>query len=64
MKTKKIKQIIKSNKIFILQPNPCTIYKEMDISYDNNPRGRWIFESEEYRNYNRELGIILDNVCK
>ena len=53
-----------SNKIFILQPNPCTIYKEMDISYGNNPRGRWIFESDEYRNYNRELGIILDNVCK
>lgn len=53
-----------SNKIFILQPNPCTIYKEMDINYGNYPRGRWIFETEEYRNYNRELGIILDNVCK
>ena len=53
-----------SNKIFILQPNPCSIYIVMDINYGNYPRGRWIFETEEYRNYNRELGIILDNVCK
>lgn len=53
-----------SNKIFILKPNPCTIYKEMDISYGDNQRGRWIFETEEYRNYNHELGMILDEVCK
>jgi len=54
-----------SNKIFILKPNPCTIYKEMDISYGNgDSRGRWIFDSNEYRNYSKELSSILDEVCK
>lgn len=54
-----------SDKIFILKPNPCTIYKEIDISYgDGNRRGRWIFETEEYRNYSKELSAILDEVCK
>lgn len=53
-----------SNKIFILKPNPCTIYKEMDISYSGGSRGRWIFDTEEYRNYSKELSSILDEVCK
>lgn len=53
-----------SNKIFVLKPNPCTIYKEMDVVYPSSERGRWIFESNEYRNYSKELSSILDEVCK
>lgn len=53
-----------SNKIFILKPNPCTIYKEMDVVYPSSERGRWIFDSNEYRNYSKELSAILDEVCK
>lgn len=53
-----------SNKIFVLKPNPCTIYKEMDINYGNRERGRWIFDSDTYRNYSRTLSSILDEVCK
>ena len=53
-----------SNKIFVLKPNPCTIYKEMDVVYPSSERGRWIFDSNEYRNYSKELSSILDDVCK
>ena len=53
-----------SNKIFILKPNPCKIYKEMDIVYPSSERGRWVFDSNEYREYSKQLSEILDEVCK
>lgn len=53
-----------SDKIFVLKPNPCTIYKEMDISYGDSKRGRWILETDTYREYSRTLSSTLDEVCK
>lgn len=53
-----------SNKIFILKPNPCTIFEEMDIDYGQEKRGRWIFDSQKYREFSKHLSASLDEVCK
>ena len=53
-----------SNKIFILKPNPCTIFEEMDIDYGSEKRGRWIFDSQKYREFSKHLSASLDEVCK
>ena len=53
-----------SDKIFVLKPNPCTIYKEMDISYGDSVRGRWVLDTDTYREYSRRLSTTLDEVCK
>lgn len=53
-----------SDKIFILKPNPCTIHKEMNISYGNSMRGRWVFDTDTYREYSRVLSSVLDEMCK
>lgn len=53
-----------SNKIFILKPNPCTIFEEMDIDYGREKRGRWIFDSQKYREFSKHLSASLDEVCK
>lgn len=53
-----------SDKIFVLKPNPCTIYKEMDISYGDSVRGRWVLDTDTYREYSRKLSTTLDEVCK
>ena len=52
-----------SDKIVVLKPNPCTIYKEMDIDYGKE-RGRWVFDSDQYHKYSKELSETLDEVCK
>lgn len=51
-----------SDKIIVLKPNPCSIVKEMDIDYGQK-RGRWVFDSEIYHKYNKELSTCLDEVC-
>ena len=51
-----------SDKIIILKPNPCYVVKEMDIDYGET-RGRWIFETDLYREYYKELSACLDEVC-
>lgn len=56
-----------SNKIIILQPNPCTVYKYMDIHYPGEyvkPRGEWIFDTPEYAHYLKELTNTMNEVCK
>ena len=56
-----------SNKIIILQPNPCTVYKSMDVHYpgeDVKPRGEWIFDTPEYAHYLKELTNTMNEVCK
>ena len=53
-----------SDKIIILAPNPCTIVEEMNIDYGTEDRGRWIFESEKYKEYSTHLNNLLDKVCK
>lgn len=56
-----------SNKIIILQPNPCTVYKSMDVHYPGEyvkPRGEWIFDTPEYAHYLKELTNTMNEVCK
>ena len=56
-----------SNKIIILQPNPCTVYKSMDVHYPGEyvkPRGEWIFDTPEYAHYLKELTNAMNEVCK
>lgn len=56
-----------SNRIIVLQAKPCTIYKTIDIHYpgesQTNRRGKWIFNTQEYVNYSRELTATLDEAC-
>lgn len=56
-----------SNRIIILQAKPCRIFKTMDIKYPgesrDNRRGKWIFNTEEYVRYSRELTAALDEAC-
>lgn len=56
-----------SNRIIILQAKPCRIFKIMDIKYPgesvNNRRGKWIFNTDEYVRYSRELTAALDEAC-
>ena len=39
-----------SNRIIVLQPKPCRIYKVMDIEYDeeNKPRDKWVFDTSQF----------------
>lgn len=53
-----------SDKIIVLAPNPCTIVKKFDIDYGETERGRWIFDTEKYKYYAKNLNNILDEVCK
>ncbi|MDE6285111.1 MAG: ABC transporter ATP-binding protein, partial [Bacilli bacterium] len=55
-----------SNKVIILQANPCRVYKEIDIYYpgeEDRERGEWIFDTPEYANYVREISHHLNAVC-
>ncbi len=56
-----------SNRIIVLQAKPCRIFKTMDIRYPgesvNNKRGKWIFNTDEYVRYSRELTAALDEAC-
>lgn len=52
-----------SNKIYILKPNPCTIYKVMDIDYGTK-RDSSILESQKFAEYSKELTRTLDEACK
>ncbi len=56
-----------SNRIIILKANPCTIYKTMDIEYDEATHGRrngWVQSCQQYADYSKELTSYLDEVCK
>lgn len=56
-----------SNRIIILKANPCTIYKVMDIDYDEKTNGRrngWVQKSEMFAEYSKQLTTTLDEVCK
>ena len=56
-----------SNRVVVLQAKPCRIFKTMDIHYPgeskSNRRGKWIFNTEEYVRYSRELTAALDEAC-
>ncbi len=55
-----------SNKIIILLPKPCRIYKTLDIHFDGeetNPRGPWVFGTKQFLDYTNELTTLLGEVC-
>ena len=56
-----------SNRVVVLQAKPCRIFKTMDIHYPgeskSNRRGKWIFNTEDYVRYSRELTAALDEAC-
>ena len=55
-----------SNQIIILKANPCTIYKVMDIEYDEVTNGRrngWVQSSKDFAEYSKQLTTALDEVC-
>lgn len=54
-----------SNKVVVLNANPCTIYTTMDIDYGEKDglRGQWVFETPEFSNYSKALSSALDCVC-
>ena len=56
-----------SNKVIILEANPCRIFKEIDIHYtgeETRQRGEWLFETQEYANYVRMITNYMDEICK
>ena len=53
-----------SNRIIVLQPRPCRIYKVLDISYGNLLRDKQIFDTREFKEYSNELTRCLEEVCK
>lgn len=56
-----------SNKVIILEANPCRIFKEIDIHYtgeDSKPRGEWVFNTQEYANNVKMITNYMDEICK
>lgn len=54
-----------SNRVIVLQPKPCRIYKVMDIDYNETvPRDKWVFDTKEFTEYSNELTKALEEVCK
>lgn len=55
-----------SNRIIVLKPNPCNIYKVMDINFDGEDirqRGSWVFNTPKFAEYTNELTKYLEEVC-
>lgn len=55
-----------SNRIIVLKPNPCNIYKVMDIHFDGEDirqRGSWVFNTPKFAEYTNELTKYLEEVC-
>ena len=56
-----------SNKVIILLPKPCRVFKTMDIHFDGEettPRGPWVFQTKQFLEYTNELTTYLEEVCK
>ena len=56
-----------SNSVGMLHPNPCKNFKEIKIHYTDEEvrkRGEWIFETQEYAEYVKEITQAMDEVCK
>jgi NitT/TauT family transport system ATP-binding protein len=54
-----------SNRIIVLQPKPCRIYKTLDIDYnETEPRDKWVFDTPQFNDYTNELTKVLEEVCK
>jgi NitT/TauT family transport system ATP-binding protein len=53
-----------SNRVIVLQPKPCRIYRTIDIEYDETiPRDKWVFDTPQFTEYSNELTKVLEEVC-
>ena len=53
-----------SNRIYILEPNPCRIYKIIDIDYNQKERTQSIKETPEFSEYVRQVESAMEEIEK
>ena len=51
-----------SNRIYILEPNPCRIYKIIDIRYNTDKRTQEIKETSEFADYVRQVEEAMEEI--
>ena len=51
-----------SNRIYILEPNPCRIYKVIDIRYNTSDRTQAIKETPEFAEYVRQVESAMEEI--
>jgi ABC-type nitrate/sulfonate/bicarbonate transport system ATPase subunit len=53
-----------SNRIYILEPNPCRVYKVIDIRYNTPNRTQAIKETPEFAEYVRQVESAMEEIEK
>jgi NitT/TauT family transport system ATP-binding protein len=51
-----------SNRIYILEPNPCRVYKIIDIRYNTDKRTQAIKETPEFAEYVRQVETAMEEI--
>ena len=51
-----------SNRIYILEPNPCRIYKIIDVKYNCDNRTQSIKETDEFAEYVRQVETAMEEI--
>lgn len=51
-----------SNRIYILEPNPCRIYKIIDVRYDTAERTQAIKETAKFADYVRQVEQAMEEI--
>lgn len=51
-----------SNRIYILEPNPCRIYKVIDVRYNTKNRTQAIKETPEFAEYVRQVETAMEEI--
>lgn len=51
-----------SNRIYILEPNPCRIYKVIDVRYSTSDRTQAIKETTEFAEYVRQVESAMEEI--
>jgi NitT/TauT family transport system ATP-binding protein len=51
-----------SNRIYILEPNPCRIYKIIDVHYNTDKRTQAIKETPEFAEYVRQVEEAMEEI--
>lgn len=53
-----------SNRIYILEPNPCRVYKVIDIRYNTKQRTQAIKDTPEFAEYVRQVESAMEEIEK
>ena len=51
-----------SNRIYILEPNPCRIYKMIDLNYNVEKRTQSIKETPQFSEYVRQVEMAMEEI--